>query len=114
VLGDQLGDDDVRLIRPSLDAHGPEPGWPPSTSALRPDLIRQRSVVQVHLGPPLDHLARGILAATPSNQRVAPWRGTAYGVLAAAMCSSGSCLTIGFRLLLDCFKTRFRFLGVCN
>jgi hypothetical protein len=43
VLGDQLGDDDVRLIRPSLDAHGPEPGWPPSTSALRPDLIRQKS-----------------------------------------------------------------------
>jgi hypothetical protein len=29
-------------------------------------LIRQRSVVQVHLGPPLDHLVRGNFAATPS------------------------------------------------
>jgi hypothetical protein len=31
-----------------------------------------------------------------------------------SLCGSGSCLTIGFRLLLDSFKTRFRFLGVCN
>ena len=37
-----MGDDGVRLVRPSLDAHGPGPGRPPSSAALRLDLIGQR------------------------------------------------------------------------
>jgi hypothetical protein len=30
------------------------------------------------------------------------------------VCSSGSCLTIGFRLLFDSFGTQFRFLRDCR
>jgi hypothetical protein len=49
-----------------VDSPGRSDGVRHSRRGSGASLIGQRSVVQVHLGPPLDHLVRGTFAVTPS------------------------------------------------